>query len=580
MVLKSLGLAVTVASRDLFLAPAGTNEAAFTVLDGPALVPANSAVPMPAYVLPAQPAAQEDSSLAWAGAFAAAGLVGMAISTATSTQRSRSTPADELNSAMLEHELSAQAGKLAMFATGGQEVATPVSSAAWQRGENEIVAYAKTLPGVSQPFGFWDPIGICSGNAGLDSGTLTKERIDFYREAELKHGRVGMVATLGFFVQEGMGYHPLLNNNSSGIDALSDPALTKFWPFGFALVGLFEAAHAAIDFDKPVENPLNPIWSADWTLKKHKWTLKKDKVYGRYGSLIFDPLRLAPKDPQALKDMQTREINNGRLGMLAAAGIIAQETVTGKGFTELEASGPTIAGFAGGIGLIWAATLAIWDFADDKNAGFQGKDQGGAADRWKFGADRYDTYEYGASEAVLTGVAPPPAPRAAFDGKAYAETLPGIYATVAPGVKGMWDPLGFTSKPDITKAKVDFYRDAETKHGRLGMLATVGMLGSEASHPVAGSAADGVPAIWMMGKVPQPGWFWIAFVIACGVAEGQSMRGDGQAERDIWDPGNFAKDGETLVQNKNTELAFGRIGMIAAFGMIIEELSTGKPMLS
>ena len=365
MVLKSLGLAVTVASRDLFLAPAGANEAAYTVLDGPALVPANSAVPVPAYVLPAQNEAREDSSLAWAGALAAAGLVGMAISTATSTQRSRSTPADELNSAMLEHELSAQR-KLAMLATGGQE-ATPVSSAAWQRGENEIVAYAKTLPGVSQPFGFWDPIGICSGNAGLDSGTLTKERVDFYREAELKHGRVGMVATLGFFVQEGMGYHPLLNNNSSGIDALSDPALTKFWPFAFALIGLFEATHAAVDFDKPMENPLNPIWSADWTLKKHKWTLKKDKVYGRYGSLIFDPLRLAPKDPKDLKDMQTREINNGRLGMLAAAGIIAQETITGKGFTELEAVGPTVAAGATGIGLIWAASLAFWDLADRKS---------------------------------------------------------------------------------------------------------------------------------------------------------------------------------------------------------------------
>ena len=181
-------------------------------------------------------------------------------------------------------------------------------------------------------------------------------------------------------------------------------------------------------------------------------------------ALPIYPLRLAPKDPKDLKDMQTREINNGRLGMLAAAGIIAQETITGKGFTELEAVGPTVAAGATGIGLIWAASLAFWDLADDKNAGFQGKDQGGAADRWKFGADRYENYEYGASEAVLTGVAPPAPARPAFDGKAYAATLPGIYATVAPGHKGLWDPLGFCS-PDITKAKVDFYRDAETKHG-------------------------------------------------------------------------------------------------------------------
>ena len=37
---------------------------------------------------------------------------------------------------------------------------------------------------------------------------ITKERLDFYREAELKHGRVGMMATLGFFVTEGLGYPP------------------------------------------------------------------------------------------------------------------------------------------------------------------------------------------------------------------------------------------------------------------------------------------------------------------------------------------------------------------------------------
>ena len=55
------------------------------------------------------------------------------------------------------------------------------------------------------------------------------------REAELKHGRVGMLASLGFFTTEAFGYHPLLNNNSAGCDALADPALGKFWPFGAEL---------------------------------------------------------------------------------------------------------------------------------------------------------------------------------------------------------------------------------------------------------------------------------------------------------------------------------------------------------
>jgi len=39
---------------------------------------------------------------------------------------------------------------------------------------------------------------------------------------------------------------------------------------------------------------------------------------------------LKPTDPKELKEMQTKELNNGRLAMLAAAGMIAQELATGQ----------------------------------------------------------------------------------------------------------------------------------------------------------------------------------------------------------------------------------------------------------
>merc|ERR1719335_282757 len=48
------------------------------------------------------------------------------------------------------------------------------------------------------------------------------------------------------------------------------------------------------------------------------------------GDLGYDPLGLKPKDPAELKIMQDKELNNGRLGMLAAAGLIAQELVDGQ----------------------------------------------------------------------------------------------------------------------------------------------------------------------------------------------------------------------------------------------------------
>ena len=50
----------------------------------------------------------------------------------------------------------------------------------------------------------------------------------------------------------------------------------------------------------------------------------------RIGDLKFDPLGLKPTDPRAFNLIQTKELNNGRLAMLAIAGIVAQELVTNQ----------------------------------------------------------------------------------------------------------------------------------------------------------------------------------------------------------------------------------------------------------
>ena len=47
-------------------------------------------------------------------------------------------------------------------------------------------------------------------------------------------------------------------------------------------------------------------------------------------NLGFDPLGLLPEDPQEKYDMQTKEINNGRLAMIAVAGFVAQELRDGQ----------------------------------------------------------------------------------------------------------------------------------------------------------------------------------------------------------------------------------------------------------
>merc|ERR1711924_527995 len=52
------------------------------------------------------------------------------------------------------------------------------------------------------------------------------------------------------------------------------------------------------------------------------------------GDIGFDPLGLKPTDPAEFAEMQTKELQNGRLAMLAAAGFLAQELVNHKPILE------------------------------------------------------------------------------------------------------------------------------------------------------------------------------------------------------------------------------------------------------
>merc|ERR1719191_2016698 len=62
---------------------------------------------------------------------------------------------------------------------------------------------AEDMSGVTGPLGFFDPLGF---SADLPEGKLL-----FYREAELKHGRVAMLASLGILVAE--KFHPLFGGD-------------------------------------------------------------------------------------------------------------------------------------------------------------------------------------------------------------------------------------------------------------------------------------------------------------------------------------------------------------------------------
>lgn len=70
----------------------------------------------------------------------------------------------------------------------------------------QLNAWINDQVGITPPVGFFDPLGLSSGK---DEATMK-----YYREAELKHGRVAMAACLGWYLNAG-GVHPAFNSELS-----------------------------------------------------------------------------------------------------------------------------------------------------------------------------------------------------------------------------------------------------------------------------------------------------------------------------------------------------------------------------
>merc|ERR1719440_1881073 len=96
------------------------------------------------------------------------------------------------------------------------------------------VAFAKTLPGITEPLDFFDPAGFCSQEG------VTEGKIRFYREVEVKHCRVAMLAALGFPVAE--QFHPLFGGNIDvpSYIAFQETPLQTFWPAVVFLISIAE----------------------------------------------------------------------------------------------------------------------------------------------------------------------------------------------------------------------------------------------------------------------------------------------------------------------------------------------------
>lgn len=151
-----------------------------------------------------------------------------------------------------------------------------------------------------------DPFGF----ANTDDQTLKR-----YREAELTHGRVSMLASLGFLVGEQVEGSSFLFDSQITGPAIKhfDQVPEKFWVGLIFAIALFETTRIQKGWAYPGASDKLFLLKDDYTP----------------GDLNFDPLNITPKDDAKLLDYKIKELNNGRLAMIAISGMVAQELVNG-----------------------------------------------------------------------------------------------------------------------------------------------------------------------------------------------------------------------------------------------------------
>jgi hypothetical protein len=184
--------------------------------------------------------------------------------------------------------------------------------------EPELPKMSQSMPFMMRPAAL---TGELAGDVGFDPFGFAKTPEDLlnYREAEVKHARLAMLAAAGWPISElfdkkiasVFGLTPVLDA-ADRAPSLLNGGLGKISPIYW--IGILGMA-AAIDF---------------YGIQQSR-SGKPDYFPGNLG---FDPLGVFPKDAEGQKWMQTAEIKNGRLAMIAITAFAFQEFVTKLGVVD------------------------------------------------------------------------------------------------------------------------------------------------------------------------------------------------------------------------------------------------------
>jgi len=433
-------------------------------------------------------------------------------------------------------------GVQAAAATAVATAALAMGSSARRAGRGGIIARMAEATGTTseKPFA-GGLIGNESAFAGQDFnfdplGLAAKceKFLPWFREAELKHGRIAMLAWVGLVVPEFVRIPgpDACYGAKTVVEAHNACAGDPYFPFIIDATDFYNK-------DGHQVGPLFQVFAFCGVVEMLTTFAKTANVSNKPGLTLENAgdyrlgANFLPQDEAKVKEMKLKELKNGRLAMLAFGGAITQATLTGNGFPWLYAQKES-------------TSSAFASSVSPAKKSFSGRSK--VARRAESGYKMSPAVPFLPMSPALEGI---------------------------PGEEEGFDPMGFSLAIDIK-----WLREAELKHGRVAMLATVGWIATDLGLRVPGepfqvSTVEAHDAMVKFGSMPQM-LVWMGYAELFGFLAIINMQ-EGKTDRKPGDfglRGFYPQDAKGQYDMQVKELRNGRLAMLAYGGIVTTAVLT------
>jgi hypothetical protein len=174
-----------------------------------------------------------------------------------------------------------------------------------ERVSTQVSLSLDDIGGSSLPLPNFDPLNLAT--SGSDETLL------WFRAAELKHGRVAMVATTGYLVNAAGIHFPGMLSSDISFESLSTMTPPEAW------AAVPTAGKAQILFT---------IFCAELITEGYQGTHYMKG--GSFPTMVFPKIDFSGVSAETLEVKKTRELNNGRLAQIAIMSFLAAHYIPGS----------------------------------------------------------------------------------------------------------------------------------------------------------------------------------------------------------------------------------------------------------